>query len=120
MLDDDEAATRCSRLDAAAALPAAGARPPCTAMVEAQARAHARRAEAVRFEGAALTYAELDARANRLAHHLLALGVRAESLVGVCMERSIDMVVALLAVLKAGRRLRAARSRVPARTASTS
>jgi amino acid adenylation domain-containing protein len=59
-------------------------------------------AEAVRMDGRAITYAELDARANRLAHHLQAHGVRDESLVGIYMERSIDMVVALLAVLKAG------------------
>ncbi len=59
-------------------------------------------AEAVRFGPHGITYAELDARANRVAHHLLALGVRPESLVGICLERSIDMVVALLAVLKAG------------------
>ncbi|HEY0079201.1 MAG TPA: amino acid adenylation domain-containing protein [Pyrinomonadaceae bacterium] len=49
-----------------------------------------------------LTYSELNARANRLAHHLRSLGVAAESLVGVLSERNADMVVALLAVLKAG------------------
>ena len=79
--------------------------PPAQATVPAMFDAQARRtpdAPAVLFEGRALSYAELDACANRLAHHLLALGVRSESLVGVWMERSIDMVVALLAVLKAG------------------
>ena len=49
-----------------------------------------------------LTYAELNARANRLAHALTERGVAAEVAVGVCLERSLDLVVALLAVLKAG------------------
>lgn len=71
------------------------------ALFEAQAR-RTPQAQAIVFGDRALSHAELDARANRLAHHLLALGVRAESLVGVWMERSIDMVVAMLAVLKAG------------------
>ena len=54
------------------------------------------------FGDVTLTYAELDARANRLAHHLIRLGVRAESRVGIAAERGIGMVVAVLAVLKAG------------------
>ncbi|MGW3961742.1 non-ribosomal peptide synthase/polyketide synthase [Amycolatopsis sp. NPDC005003] len=49
-----------------------------------------------------LTYAELDARANRLAHRLLALGARRDGLVGLLLGRSADVVVAELAVLKAG------------------
>ncbi|HEU0052714.1 MAG TPA: AMP-binding protein, partial [Longimicrobium sp.] len=57
---------------------------------------------ALRFEEESLTYAELNVRANRLAHHLVALGVGAEVRVGVLMERSLEMVVSLLAVLKAG------------------
>ncbi|NPC71099.1 amino acid adenylation domain-containing protein [Corallococcus exiguus] len=59
-------------------------------------------AEAVRFEGAGLTYAALDRRSNQLAHHLRGLGVTTDVLVGVCLERSVEMVVAVLAVLKAG------------------
>ncbi|HEV7518136.1 MAG TPA: amino acid adenylation domain-containing protein, partial [Thermoanaerobaculia bacterium] len=59
-------------------------------------------AVALRFEGAALTYAELDARAGRLARHLCSLGVGPEALVGICAERSLDLVVGILAVVKAG------------------
>ncbi|HEU4556305.1 MAG TPA: non-ribosomal peptide synthase/polyketide synthase [Longimicrobium sp.] len=59
-------------------------------------------AVAVVFAGEELTYAELNRRANRLAHHLRALGVGPDVRVGICMERSLEMVVGLLAVLKAG------------------
>lgn len=57
---------------------------------------------ALLFEEEQLTYAELNAKANQLAHHLIALGVQPDKLVAVLMERSLEMVVALLAVLKAG------------------
>ncbi|MGA5820363.1 amino acid adenylation domain-containing protein [Kitasatospora sp. NPDC094028] len=59
-------------------------------------------AEAVRFDGETLDYAELNRRANRLAHRLRRSGVGRDVLVGVAMERSLDLVVSLLAVLKAG------------------
>ena len=59
-------------------------------------------AVAVTFEGENLTYAELNHRANQLAHHLMKLGVGPEVLVAICMERSLDLPIALLAVLKAG------------------
>ncbi|MFE9896069.1 amino acid adenylation domain-containing protein [Streptomyces sp. NPDC005529] len=49
-----------------------------------------------------LTYGQLDARANQLAHHLIARGVRPEQLVPICVERGFDAVVAVLGVLKAG------------------
>jgi amino acid adenylation domain-containing protein len=57
---------------------------------------------AVRMEDDALTYAELDARANQLAHALGALGVGPETRVALCVERAPEMIVALLGVLKAG------------------
>ncbi|MFE2109337.1 amino acid adenylation domain-containing protein, partial [Kitasatospora sp. NPDC059463] len=59
-------------------------------------------AEAVRCGAEALTYAELDDRSARLAHRLRRHGVGRDVLVGVCTERSVDLVVALLAVLRAG------------------
>jgi surfactin family lipopeptide synthetase C len=57
---------------------------------------------AVTFEDERLTYQELNRRANQLAHHLRALGVGPEMLVGICVERSLEMIVGLLGVLKAG------------------
>ena len=57
---------------------------------------------AVTFEGASLTYRELTGRADRLARHLRGLGVGPDVLVGLCAERSLEMMVGLLAVLKAG------------------
>ncbi|MGR4976811.1 amino acid adenylation domain-containing protein, partial [Pseudomonas sp. LARHCG127] len=68
---------------------------------EAQAAANPQ-AVAVVYADQALTYGELDARANQLAHHLLALGVRPDDRVAICVERSLEMVVGLLGVLKAG------------------
>src|SRR6184192_2378750 len=59
-------------------------------------------AVAVECAGVALTYRELNERANRLAHYLIGLGVAADVPVGVCAERSPDLIVALLGVLKAG------------------
>ena len=59
-------------------------------------------AVAVVFEGQHLTYRELNRRANQLAHYLQQLGVGPDVLVGICVERSLDMVVGLLGILKAG------------------
>lgn len=69
--------------------------------LEAQA-ARTPHAGAVAFESETLTYAQLNARANQLAHGLRARGVGPGALVGVCLERSLEMVVGLLGVLKAG------------------
>ncbi|MBC1300096.1 amino acid adenylation domain-containing protein, partial [Nostoc sp. UCD122] len=57
---------------------------------------------AVVFEDQKLTYQQLNSRANQLAHYLHSLGVGADVLVGICVERSIEMVVGLLGILKAG------------------
>ncbi|MCX5243623.1 AMP-binding protein [Streptomyces prunicolor] len=59
-------------------------------------------AVAVRCGGEGLSYRELDVRANRLARRLVGVGVGPEAPVAVLMERSLDLVVSLLAVLKAG------------------
>ena len=59
-------------------------------------------ATALIFEDQSLSYAELNTRANRLSHYLIGLGVKPETRVGIAMERSIEMVVGLLAILKAG------------------
>ncbi|QPB24417.1 amino acid adenylation domain-containing protein (plasmid) [Rhizobium sp. 007] len=59
-------------------------------------------AVAVVHEDERLSYGELNARANRLAHHLIGLGVRPDQPVAICLERSPSMVVGLLAILKAG------------------
>ncbi|WP_259641443.1 amino acid adenylation domain-containing protein, partial [Pseudomonas savastanoi] len=57
---------------------------------------------AARFEQGALDYATLNTQANRLAHYLRSLGVGPDVRVGVCLERSLDMLVGVLAILKAG------------------
>src|SRR4051794_38702353 len=57
---------------------------------------------AVALGGHRLTYEALNTRANRLAHHLRALGVGPEAAVALCLDRSTEMVVGLLAILKAG------------------
>ena len=59
-------------------------------------------AEAVIFEDQQMTYQDLDQRANQLARHLKKLGVGPDTLVGICLDRSLEMVVGLLGILKAG------------------
>ncbi|MEY9966812.1 amino acid adenylation domain-containing protein/thioester reductase-like protein [Streptacidiphilus sp. MAP12-16] len=72
-----------------------------TDLIQAQA-ARTPNASAMISDEGSLSYASLDGRATRLAHRLREQGVRAESVVTVCMDRSADLIVALLAVLKAG------------------
>ncbi|MFE4613659.1 amino acid adenylation domain-containing protein [Streptomyces niveus] len=73
--------------------------------VDALFRAQAARtpdAPAVRLDGGAVSYQELDERSNRIAHHLVGLGARPESLVGVCLRRTADLLPTLLGVWKSG------------------
>ncbi len=70
-------------------------------LIETQAARHPD-ATALVFEGQRLSYAELNRRANRIAHHLREQGVGPDVLVGLAVERSLEMVVGLVAVLKAG------------------
>ncbi|HEX6292587.1 MAG TPA: amino acid adenylation domain-containing protein [Herpetosiphonaceae bacterium] len=74
---------------------------PIHALIEAQAE-RTPAARAVVFHDRFLSYDELNRRANHLAHELRALGVGPDTRVGVCVERSIEMVVGVLGVLKAG------------------
>lgn len=57
---------------------------------------------ALSLSGETLTYSELNERANQLAHHIISLGVQGDNLIGICMERSFDLIVGILAILKAG------------------
>ncbi|MFC4314149.1 amino acid adenylation domain-containing protein [Steroidobacter flavus] len=74
---------------------------PVHRMIEAQA-ARRPRAVAFCFNDCELSYGELNRRANRLAHRLIALGVKPETRVGIAVERSPEMIVGLLGILKAG------------------
>jgi amino acid adenylation domain-containing protein len=70
-------------------------------LFEAQA-ARTPDATAIAFEDSQITYADLNRRANQLAHYLQKLGVGPESLVGIYMERSVEMLISILGILKAG------------------
>ncbi|HEX6376103.1 MAG TPA: amino acid adenylation domain-containing protein [Allosphingosinicella sp.] len=74
---------------------------PVAALISEQA-ALTPRSDAVVLHDRRIDYAELEERSNRLAHYLVARGIRAESVVGVCMDRSIETILVLLAVLKSG------------------
>ena len=74
----------------------------CIHELFAERARHAPDNVAVVFENHRLTYAQLETRANQLAHHLQGLGVGPEVPVAICMDRSLEMVVGILAILKAG------------------
>ena len=78
--------------------PLPGAVPSLHQLIEHQV-ARTPELEALRFKGQSLSYAELDRRANQLAHYLRELGVGPDDIVGLYMERSLELVIALLAIL---------------------
>ncbi|HEX8905757.1 MAG TPA: AMP-binding protein, partial [Longimicrobiaceae bacterium] len=98
MLRDEERAALVAAGSATASFPVTRALPALFA--EQAARTPA--AVAVTFGGESVTYAELDARTNRLAHRLVKLGARADSLVGLFVERSADTVIGIVGILKTG------------------
>ncbi|SMQ23000.1 arthrofactin-type cyclic lipopeptide synthetase B [Pseudomonas helmanticensis] len=78
---------------------------PETPLIHQQFEAHAQAwpdATALIFEGQTLSYGELNRRANQVAHHLLALNIRPDDRVAICVERGPQMIIGLLGVLKAG------------------
>src|SRR6267143_996509 len=74
---------------------------PFPRLLEGQVARHPTKT-AVACEEKSLTYSELNARANQLARHLRALGVGRDSVVGICIDRSLEMAVAILGILKSG------------------
>ncbi|KAB7762047.1 non-ribosomal peptide synthetase, partial [Xanthomonas maliensis] len=84
-----------------ASAPLAGAAVPVHQLLERMAAQHP---DAIALEDAArsFSYAELDRRANRLAHHLITRGIAPDRRVGLCMQRGADAIIAIFAVLKAG------------------
>ena len=98
MLTESE---RSGFLAVAQATRAAHSETPVHTLVEEQA-ARTPGAVAIRCDDAVVTYADLETASNRLAHHLQTTGVGSDTLVGVCLDRGVEMVVAILAVLKAG------------------
>jgi len=99
LLDADEIA---AQLEPQYALDAGAVGSACVHELIAQQAARLPGALAVMFENSAMSYAELEQRANRLARHLQALGATAEQHVGVWMERSPELLVAMLAIWKCG------------------
>ena len=70
-------------------------------LFEAQVQQHPDQI-AIRFSGQSLTYQELSDRSNQFAHYLQKLGVNSEAIIGICLEPSLEMIIAMLGILKAG------------------
>lgn len=70
-------------------------------LFEAQVK-HTPNASAIVAQGRPLTYAELNAKANQLAHYLISNGIGPDALVGICLDRSLELIIAILAIHKAG------------------
>ncbi|HWD20891.1 MAG TPA: amino acid adenylation domain-containing protein [Verrucomicrobiae bacterium] len=80
----------------------AGACPCLSVLFELQADKTPRADAVLGLDGQTVSYEELNRRANRLAHHLRARGAGPDALIGICAERSLEMIVAVLAAIKAG------------------
>ena len=102
LLADEERWQVVAEWNAAAACSGGGGGELCLHELFAARAAAAPAAPAVSFQGETLSYGELERRANRLAHRLRRLDVGPEVRVGICLERSLELVVSILAVLKAG------------------
>jgi natural product biosynthesis luciferase-like monooxygenase protein len=70
-------------------------------LFEAQVK-HTPNASAIVAQGRQLTYTELNAKANQLAHYLISNGIGPDALVGICLDRSLELIIAILAIHKAG------------------
>ncbi|AUX32068.1 MULTISPECIES: non-ribosomal peptide synthetase [Sorangium] len=91
-----------SRLDALARGPVREREPATLDELVSRQAARTPDAVAVEHDDASIGYAELERRSNQLAHHLASMGVGCETIVGVCLQRSIELVIAVLGVVKAG------------------
>ncbi|WBC00982.1 non-ribosomal peptide synthetase [Micromonospora sp. WMMA1976] len=104
MVADPQAAPGLPAADGATRTPAAAAAADPRSVVDVLAARVAAGPERVALvlDGTTLSYAELDARANRVAHHLRRHGAGPERVVGLCAERSVDLIVGMLGILKSG------------------
>ncbi|AGP36534.1 non-ribosomal peptide synthetase [Sorangium cellulosum] len=91
-----------SRLDALARGPARQREPVTLDELVSRQAARTPDAVAVELDDASISYAELERRSNQLARHLASMGAGRETLVGVCLQRSLELVIAVLGVVKAG------------------